>query len=81
MNHGSSADLFRASRVPALQPAHEVREMIFRGKDAIVHRPKITPDPSQVAALQRRFEELSYQPQNGFHRDLRQGRQPPRQRG
>lgn len=55
--------------------------MIFRGKDAIVHRPKITPDPSQVAALQRRFEELSYQPQNGFHRDLRQGRQPPRQRG
>jgi hypothetical protein len=55
--------------------------MIFRGKDAIVHRPKITPDPSQVEALQRRFRELSYQPQNGFHRDLRQDRQPPRLRG
>ena len=42
--------------------------MIFRTKEtaAIVVRPRITPDPSHVAALQRRMSELNYQPQNGF---------------
>jgi hypothetical protein len=56
--------------------------MIFRTKETAVTvlRPRITPDPSQLAELQRRFSELSYQPRNGFHRDLRQDRQMPRPR-
>lgn len=53
--------------------------LFFRARDPalLVHRPRITPDPSQVEALERRFRALSYQPRNGFHRDLRQDRTTP----
>jgi hypothetical protein len=57
--------------------------MIFRAKesDLTVLRPRITPDPGQVAALQRRFDALNYQPENGFHRDLQQDRRMSESRG
>jgi hypothetical protein len=34
--------------------------------------PKVTPDPEQARALERRLASLAYQPTNGFHRDTRQ---------
>jgi hypothetical protein len=39
-----------------------------------VVRPRVTPDPQHAAELQRRFSELAYSPENGFHRDQRQTR-------
>jgi hypothetical protein len=39
-----------------------------------VVRPRVTPDPQHAAELQRRFSELAYSPENGFHRDQRQVR-------
>jgi hypothetical protein len=56
--------------------------MLFKFKQAAapVLRPRITPDPDQVAALQQRMEALRYQPENGFHRDRLQSRQAPRLR-
>jgi hypothetical protein len=41
---------------------------------ASLERPRITPDPSQAAALERKFQSLNYHPQNGFHRDRAQDR-------
>jgi hypothetical protein len=38
-------------------------------------RPRVTPDPDQAALLQRKIQALSYNPTNGFHRDLRQSKQ------
>lgn len=32
-------------------------------------RVKVTPEPDQKAALDRKFEALRYRPENGFHRD------------
>lgn len=29
-------------------------------------RPRVTPDPEQAAALERRRAELDYRPENGF---------------
>jgi hypothetical protein len=51
--------------------------MIFRLKptSSTVMRPRVTPDPDQAAALQRRINALAYHPENGFHRDQRQRRQ------
>jgi hypothetical protein len=51
--------------------------MVFKLKpeSLSIARPRVTPHPDQAAALQRRMEALAYHPQNGFHRDLRQGRQ------
>lgn len=37
-------------------------------------RPRVTPDPQDAATLARRFSELSYVPENGFHRDQQQPR-------
>jgi len=44
---------------------------MFR-RTAGVIRPKVTPDPQAVAALERKFSELEYVPENGFHRDQQQ---------
>jgi hypothetical protein len=32
-------------------------------------RPRVTPDPEQAEQLRRKLEAVSYQPQNGFHKD------------
>jgi hypothetical protein len=37
-------------------------------------RPRVTPDPQRAAELEKRLRELAYSPENGFHRDQRQGR-------
>lgn len=50
--------------------------MIFKLKrpsNAFV-RPRVTPDPEQAAALERRMSSLDYHPENGFHRDRMQNR-------
>ena len=39
-----------------------------------VVRPRVTPDPQRAAELEKRFSELAYSPENGFHRDQQQGR-------
>lgn len=39
-----------------------------------VERPRVTPDPAHAAELERRIRELSYVPQNEFHRDRMQDR-------
>ena len=44
-------------------------------------RPRVTPDPQQAAALERRRAELDYRPENGFLFDRVQERDPsPRKR-
>lgn len=50
--------------------------MLFRLRDtqSSVVRPRVTPDPLQAAELQKRFSELAYCPENGFHRDQQQDR-------
>jgi hypothetical protein len=50
--------------------------MIFRTKraPAPIARPRITPDPNHAAELLKRMNALAYHPENGFHKDLRQGR-------
>lgn len=50
----------------------------LRESPSSVVRPRVTPDPQHAAALEKRFSELAYSPENGFHRDQRQGRQAPR---
>jgi hypothetical protein len=52
--------------------------MIFKLKSSASPcvRPRVTPDPDQAALLERKMNELSYYPVNGFHRDSRQVRQP-----
>jgi len=52
------------------------REMLFtiKPRNSSVVRPRITPDPGQAAALERKMQSLSYHPQNGFHRDRAQDR-------
>lgn len=37
-------------------------------------RPKVTPDPRAVEALQRRVADRRYSPENGFHAEQRQPR-------
>jgi len=50
--------------------------MLFRLRESpsSIVRPRVTPDPLHAAELQRRFSELAYSPENGFHRDQRQVR-------
>lgn len=50
--------------------------MLFELKPsrASVARPRVTPDPGQAAALERKIKSLSYHPENGFHRDRSQDR-------
>jgi hypothetical protein len=50
--------------------------MLFKLRDTStpVVRPRVTPDPQHAAELQKRFSELAYNPENGFHRDQRQDR-------
>jgi hypothetical protein len=50
--------------------------MMFRLREmpSPVVRPRVTPDPLHAAELERRFSELAYRPENGFHRDRRQVR-------
>jgi hypothetical protein len=50
--------------------------MLFRLKDVhtSVVRPRVTPDPEAAAQLERRISELTYHPENGFHRDHQQRR-------
>ena len=50
--------------------------MLFRLRElpSSVVRPRVTPDPQHAAELQRRFSELAYSPENGFHRDQQQAR-------
>jgi hypothetical protein len=52
--------------------------MMFKLKssESSFMRPRVTPDPDQAALLERKMNELSYYPVNGFHRDLRQVRHP-----
>ena len=45
---------------------------MFTGQTAPVVRPKVTPDPAAAAELARRFAQLAYCPEQGFHRDRRQ---------
>lgn len=51
--------------------------MLFKlkGMPSTIVRPRVTPDPQHAAALEKRFSELAYSPENGFHRDQRQDRQ------
>lgn len=44
------------------------------GRTFGVVRPRVTPDPAQAAELERRMREVSYTPDNGFHRDRVQQR-------
>ncbi|HET9448720.1 MAG TPA: hypothetical protein VFO35_20785 [Steroidobacteraceae bacterium] len=50
--------------------------MLFklRESSSCVVRPRVTPDPQRAAELEKRFSELAYSPENGFHRDQRQNR-------
>jgi hypothetical protein len=50
--------------------------MLFRLRDAQspIVRPRVTPDPERAAELEKRFSELAYSPETGFHRDRRQER-------
>ena len=50
--------------------------MVFRLRElpSSVVRPRVTPDPQHAAELAKRFSELAYSPENGFHRDQQQVR-------
>lgn len=51
---------------------------MFRESTRVI-RPKVQPDPQHAAELERKFSELSYTPEHGFHRDRQQpkrGKQP-----
>ncbi len=50
--------------------------MLFKLRDlpTSIVRPRVTPDPQRAAELEKRFTELAYCPENGFHRDQRQRR-------
>jgi hypothetical protein len=50
--------------------------MLFRLRDmpSSIVRPRVTPDPERAAELEKRFSELAYNPENGFHRDQQQRR-------
>ena len=51
--------------------------MLFRLRDlppTSIVRPRVTPDPERAAELEKRLRELAYNPENGFHRVLQQGR-------
>ena len=50
--------------------------MLFKLRDqsSSIVRPRVTPDPQRAAELQKRFTELAYSPENGFHRDQQQNR-------
>lgn len=58
-------------------------DMLFKKKTSILTAPsiRVTPNPDAAAALERKFAELSYHPDNGFHRDaVSIRRQTPRLR-
>ncbi len=46
----------------------------LKSSELSVMRPRVTPDPARAAELQRRISEMSYSPENGFHRDRAQHR-------
>ncbi len=50
--------------------------MLFRLREtsSSIVRPRVTPDPQRAAELEKRFNELAYSPENGFHRDQQQNR-------
>jgi hypothetical protein len=50
--------------------------MLFKLRDAqtSIVRPRVTPDPQRAAELEKRFSELAYCPETGFHRDRQQPR-------
>jgi hypothetical protein len=50
--------------------------MLFKLREmsSSIVRPRVTPDPQRAAELEKRFSELAYSPENGFHRDQRQDR-------
>ena len=50
--------------------------MLFtiKSSSASLARPRVTPDPGQAAALERKMKSLNYNPENGFHRDRSQDR-------
>lgn len=50
--------------------------MLFRLRDlpTSIVRPRVTPDPERAAELEKRFSELAYSPETGFHRDRQQHR-------
>ena len=52
--------------------------MVFRLREVptSIVRPRVTPDPQHAAELAKRFSELAYSPENGFHRDQQQHRRP-----
>jgi hypothetical protein len=47
---------------------------VIKPSRASVARPRVTPDPSQAAALEEKIKALNYYPENGFHRDRSQDR-------
>ena len=51
---------------------------MFRQSPPPIIRPKVIPDPERAAVLERRFAELAYVPEVGFHRDQRQERKTRR---
>lgn len=50
--------------------------MLFNPYKAV--SPPVKPDPERAAELQRRFDALQYRPEQGFHRDRIQPKQPRR---
>jgi hypothetical protein len=46
----------------------------LRNLPTSIVRPRVTPDPQHAAELEKRFSELAYSPENGFHRDQQQHR-------
>ena len=52
--------------------------MLFtmKPKAAAFDRLRVTPDPAHAEALERKIKSLTYNPQNGFHRDRSQDRAP-----
>jgi hypothetical protein len=46
----------------------------FKSPEMALMRPRVTPDPAQAEKLLRRMSEMSYSPENGFHRDRAQSR-------
>jgi hypothetical protein len=49
---------------------------MFKKKVEMI-RPRISPDPRQAEALEKRLQSVSYVPELGFHRDRIQQRVQP----
>src|ERR1044072_6456345 len=53
-------------------PEEPAMMVLLREVPAFIVRPRVTLDPQHAAALTKRFSELAYSPENGFHRDQQQ---------